>query len=568
MLSHPDLHRSLGKSSVTFRYATCRARLLGFDMITRPFRRSARSGRPMLAALIVAFLGPICTGHASTPSRTTLDTQSGLIIGTRSASVSEFLGIPYAAAPTGTLRFRPPAPRPAWTVPLQATAFGPACPQTAALGTPSVDEDCLTLNVFRPDRGGSKRPVLVFLFGGSFRYGSAGVGNSSVGPNYRGDQIARQTGAIVITVNYRLGVLGFLALKALDDDDPRHVSGNYGLLDQQAALQWIQANAPSFGGDPRRVTLFGQSAGALSIIEQMVSPSAAGLFSASELESFGALPAEKLATAEKNDEPIVSAAGCDRSADVAACLRTIPVADLLASNVPIGPNIDGTVIPVAPDAALSAGTFSHVPTVIGTDANEGTYFIANAANLLGHAITNAELQRTLTDDFGDQDAAAIETRYPTAVSSSPGQTLSSILTDEFFSCPALALRSQLGTQVATSQFEFSQPSPVHDYPVPTAPGINSEDAHTSELAYIFGHDGAGNLLPTGANRTLSDVMIAGLGGYAWNSLLLTPAAQALPAGVVVTLSTPIGISTDFATRHQCGFWSASGIKPTLIGHID
>ena len=541
-------------------------------MINRTHRRLMqahyRSGRPILAALFIAFSGPIGSSSASTPSQTTLATQSGLIIGTQSAGLFEFLGIPYAAPPTGTLRFRPPIPHRAWTVPLQATAFGPPCPQTASLGTPSVDEDCLTLNVFKPDGGGPPRPVLVFLFGGSFRYGSAGVGNPSAGPNYRGDQIARQTGAIVITVNYRLGIFGFLALKSLDDDDPRHVSGNYGLLDQQAALRWIRANAQSFGGDPGRVTLFGQSAGALSIIEQMVSPSAAGLFSASELESVGALPAETLATAEKNDEPIVSAMGCDGSADVAGCLRAIPVAELLTSDVPIGPNIDGTVIPVAPDVALSSGSFSHLPTVIGTDADEGTYFIAAGADSLGHAVTDAELQKTLATNFGTANATAIEALYPGGASESPGQTLSSILTDEFFSCPALALRSEFASQVEASQFEFSQPSPVHDYPVPTAPGIDSEDAHTSELAYIFGHDGAGNLLPSGANRTLSDIMIAGLGAYAWNSSLLTPLARAIPVGSVVTLSTPIGISTDFGARHQCAFWNTSGIKPALIDHID
>jgi para-nitrobenzyl esterase len=167
----------------------------------------------------------------------------------------------------------------------------------------------LSLNIFRPLRGGPLRPVLVFFFGGSFKNGSAGLGKSPFGPDYDGAQIAGRTGAIVVTVNYRLGTLGFLALPALDAEDPRHVSGNYGLLDQRAALRWIQGNALLLGADPNRVTLLGQSAGAVSILEHMVSAQARGLFSGAELESPGALPTATLQELEALDAPIVTADG-------------------------------------------------------------------------------------------------------------------------------------------------------------------------------------------------------------------------------------------------------------------
>lgn len=495
-------------------------------------------------------------------SGVTMDTQNGPVIGMRHGDISDFLGVPYAAAPVDLLRFRPPVRHASWSTPLQTMTYGPACPQTAALGTPGTDENCLTLNVFRPDHGGSSRPVLVFFYGGSFRYGGAGLGAATVGPNYDGSQIAERTGAVVVTVNYRLGILGFLALPTLDADDPRHVSGNYGLLDQQAALHWVHDNAASLGADPSRVTLFGQSAGALSIVEQMISPAAAGLFSSAWLESVGALPAEPLARAETNDSPILDTTGCSAAADAAACLRDVPVATLLKSDVTVGPAVDGTVIPTAPADALAQGAFFRVPVALMTDADEGTYFIASAASRNGHAVTSEELARTLVSNFDATDAASIAAAYPTSRYGTPGQALSAVLTDEFFSCPATGMRGLLKSRVLTLQFEFSQPDPVHDYPIPTASGIVTGDAHTAELAYVFGHDGSGAPLPAGPGRTLSDGLIDTLGLFAKESGNLPT-----DGGQVISLSNSSHISADFSLRHQCGFWTKLGVKPVPIAKI-
>lgn len=495
-------------------------------------------------------------------------TTSGPVIGASRDGVTAFLGIPYAAPPTGALRFRPPQPAAPWRAPRQALSFGPACPQTAALGTPSTDEDCLSLNVYRPaglQQPG--RPLLVFFYGGSFRYGDAGTAPGGHGPDYRGDQLARRTGAIVVTVNYRLGALGFLAAPALDQENPAHVSGNYGLLDQQAALRWVQANARAFGGDPRKVTVFGQSAGAVSILDQLVSPGAAGLFAGAELESAGALAVASLATAERRDRDIVAAVGCTQAGDVAACLRAAPVASLLAAGGSVGPNVDGQVLPLAPEQAFAKGAFAHVPVIEGSNLDEGTYFIAGEAAALGHALSLGEAERRLKDAFGDTAASEIAAHYALAASASPGQALAGILTDEFFSCPAYRLRASLETQVPVAEYEFSQPHPVLDYPVPTAPGIDDGDAHTSELAYVFGHDGAGRPL-AGADALLSDRMLDALGLFAWSGqagwpFIAAPAAGSDAAAPVLSLGTPIRLSHDFYQRHQCGFWAGLG-NPTAL----
>ncbi len=230
------------------------------------------------ACLSVVFLVPLAMAPFSAHA-TPVETSEGPVTGPDDGTVTRFLGVPFAAPPVGALRFAPPAPPAAHRAVVSATRYGAACPQTASLGTPSTNEDCLTLNLFRPDRPGpAHRPVLVFLYGGSFRFGASAPGRAPAGPDYDGGRLATGADAIVVTVNYRLGVLGFLASPLLDRADPRHVSGNYGLLDQQAALRWVRANAAAFGGDPNRVTLFGQSAGALSVVEQMVSPAARGLF--------------------------------------------------------------------------------------------------------------------------------------------------------------------------------------------------------------------------------------------------------------------------------------------------
>ncbi len=232
--------------------------------------------------------------------------------------------------------------------------------------------------------------------------------------------------------------------------------------------------------------------------------------------------------------------------------------------MPVGPVVDGAVIPTAPAMALETGAFAAVPTVLLTDRDEGTFFIADGVNRLGHALTATEYAATLRAAFGDADAQLIAQRYPATTNASPGQTLAAVLTDEFFACPALALRANLAPHAPVLQAEFRQNDPVRDFPVPMAPGISPGDPHTAELAFVFGQDGAGHALSEPSDRLLSDAMIGSLGAFARSAGAAIPPGDVLPSGTVLSLRTPVSLSDDFASVHRCAFWQQSGIPPKLL----
>lgn len=297
----------------------------------------------------------------------------GLVRGTTAGIVDEFLGIPYAAPPTGNLRWRPPARPASWEGVRDTTQFGPSCPQPTAknpyLPPGPISENCLYLNVYTPtlrDSGGEGRPVLVWIHGGGLVQDGA--------RNYDGSKLAAD-GTVVVTINYRLGALGFLAHPALDSR-PGGAAGNYGLMDQQAALRWVQRNIARFGGDPHDVTIAGQSAGGLSVLAQMVSPGARGLFQRAIVQSGTfALNQQPLATAEAAGETFATAVGCpDQSA---ACLRSVPVANLVGNfGVEIPGVVDGSVLTQPIGTALARGQFARVPVINGITHDEELVFVA------------------------------------------------------------------------------------------------------------------------------------------------------------------------------------------------
>src|SRR5215831_2140967 len=251
---------------------------------TGRLRRAALLAVPVISAA-AALLGS-GTGAAASGAPASVGpvvrVDGGLVRGTADAGVSSFLGLPYAAPPTGNLRWRPPQPAAAWTGTKNATAFGPSCPQPTDhnpfLPLGPISEDCLYLNVYTPslqNHGGDGRPVLVWIHGGGLVQDGA--------RNYDGTKLAAD-GTVVVTINYRLGALGFLAHPALASR-PGGPAGNYGLMDQQAALRWVQDNISRFGGDPHKVAIAGQSAGGLSVLAQLVSPGAGGLFQRAIVQS-------------------------------------------------------------------------------------------------------------------------------------------------------------------------------------------------------------------------------------------------------------------------------------------
>src|SRR3954447_931855 len=317
-------------------------------------------------------------------TRPRVHTTEGPVRGFLKDGVREFLGIPYAAPPVGDLRWRPPAPHARWRKTLNATTYGPTCAQTTTLGVfagpTSISENCLYLNVFTKRLGhpGARlRPVLLWIHGGGNVDGESN--------DYDGSKLAtgRRYGGsntVVVTLNYRLGLLGYLAHPALDGEG--HLFGNYGIMDIQAALRWVQRNIAAFGGNPDRVALGGQSAGASDTGANVISPLSAGLFQRAIFESSPTSTFAPLSAALSRGEGFAQAAGCPGDgATTAACLRALSVPQIpelhgtANANGPYvhGPMVDGTVIPITPEEAWTTGRFNHVPMMGGNTRDERTF---------------------------------------------------------------------------------------------------------------------------------------------------------------------------------------------------
>jgi para-nitrobenzyl esterase len=355
-----------------------------------------RLGRQVaaLAAVLVVAGG---ASAAAAPVRTSL----GLVEGVQEDGVTVYKGVPFAAPPVGELRWRPPQPARPWTGVRRADAYPRRCMQEGNdFGLPGpgdpMSEDCLYLNIWTPDhRPGARLPVMVWIYGGGFQNGSASD------PIYRGGGLARK-GVVIIGINYRVGVLGFLAYPGLTAESPHHASGNYGLMDMVAALTWIRANAAAFGGDPRNVTVFGQSAGSAAVSLLTASPLARGLFEKAIGESGGQFrpPAShagpaRLADAEKAGLRMAEVLGARSVAE----LRALP-AEKLAAAGPARPVVDGYVVPSPIWDIYAAGRQNDVPILVGDTDGEGDNLTPNpvsasryAANV--RATFGAEADRVL-----------------------------------------------------------------------------------------------------------------------------------------------------------------------------
>jgi para-nitrobenzyl esterase len=320
--------------------------------------------------------------------------QSGLVSGARIGTdnkVRVFKGIPFAAAPVGKLRWQAPQSAAAWQGVRECTSFGPVCPQLPypagsvyALPAQPQSEDCLNLNIWTAaDKANEKRPVMVWIHGGALTRGSGSLGV------YDGEALARK-GVVLVTINYRLGPFGYFALPALSRESEHGSSGNYGVLDQIAALQWVQRNIEAFGGDPSRVTIFGESAGSWSVCSLVATPLAKGLFHRAIGESGGCFspmphlskPRGTIPSAEKSGETFAAALGCDKAEGQLEALRAKSPEEILAAAAkqPAGArtraNIDGYVFPDDIYKIYAAGKQNPVPVLVGSNADEGTSLVA------------------------------------------------------------------------------------------------------------------------------------------------------------------------------------------------
>jgi len=359
----------------------------------------------------------------------TVKTLNGILEGVDESGVRTFKGVPFAAPPVGEFRWREPQPVKNWTGVRKAVKFGPRAMQLALFGdmnfrSDGMSEDCLYLNVWTPAKKGDEHlPVLVYFYGGGFM---AGDGSE---PRSDGESMARK-GVIAITVNYRLSVFGFFSYPGLTKESPHHASGNYGLLDQAAAIKWVQQNIAVFGGDPKKITIAGESAGSYSVSAQMASPLSKNIIAGAIGESGSLLslqPTATLADAEKSGESFATTIKANSLDE----LRAIPAEQLLKATAGAGygkfpVDIDGYFFPKSPLAIFEAGEQAHVPLLVGWNSQEMTYKM-----LLGdNAVTKENYASGAQKMLGDK-APAVLSVYSAASDEDVEQVATDLASDMF-----------------------------------------------------------------------------------------------------------------------------------------
>ena len=472
-----------------------------------------------LRAQVLLCLVTVVALHASLLSTAdaspAIVTKSGPLKGIQTPTTNEYLGIPYAVPPVGNLRWTPPQPFGKWHGVFQATQFGNFCTQPES-GSTFGSEDCLTLNVYTPREKKNQNkhhglPVMVWIHGGSLVTGGGGF--------YDPTRMVEQGGVIVVTINYRLGLLGFFAHKAIDEEC--HLKGNYGLMDQQLALRWVKRNIGAFGGDSKRVTIFGESAGGQSVYSDLASPTAAGLFQRAISESgsyiqfqdyWAPISIVPLAQAETIGTSLVpsgtelaNSVGC--TSQTAQCLRDVPASTLvLAEPAIIYPFVDGKILKRSPTAAFASGQFNRVPVISGGNHDEYRLFVAEQYDATGHPlVTEADYESavgTLWGGFGATFVTEIfSVVYPLAnypiipsipgdPSPSPGIALGASGTDGIFACPERNGVALLSAWVPTYAYEFNDEDAYlvfSEFPSPPFPPITFPlgTAHFTEVPYLF-----------------------------------------------------------------------------------
>ncbi|MEM9190704.1 MAG: carboxylesterase family protein [Myxococcota bacterium] len=467
-----------------------------------------------------------------------IPTPAGFVQGTENdEGLRVFLGVPYAAPPVGDARFRPPgAPLPFAGGTFEASEFGAVCPQRerenpiSPPGDVTGDEDCLTLNVWAQPSGGEARPVMVFIHGGGFQLGA------SSDDTYEGTSLATAGDIVLVTINYRLGTLGLLATEGLAAESGNDSAGNYAILDQIAALNWVQTNIAAFGGDPANVTIFGESAGGVSVCALLGSPLADGLFSRAIIQSgggcynFPALRRPRIGTqsAISRGAEIVEAAGCGDAADVVACMRNAPVADLVAAGetgmpTSVGlaefrPNLDGVVLTEDPFDLFRRGE-RDLALMIGSNQDEATIFT------LGTPVPNEAAYQTIARTaLGTRLGDELLALYPASAYPTPKAAYNAAFGELSFVCPGYAM----------VQAAADGPESVYSYyftrEITGAAGFLGA-FHGFELAFVFGNFGAAPQGPD--DQALSTNLQA-----AWTSFARNGAPTTTPSWPAYTSAAP------------------------------
>ena len=454
----------------------------------------------LLAIMIAAAPWVSATARAGETAKVA----QGIVQGTHEDGLTVYKGIPFAAPPVGELRWRAPQPPADWQGVRPATEFAPECVQGGGGAgpdgkTPAMSEDCLYLNVWTPAKSPRARvPVLVWIYGGGFNAGATSV------PTYSGEVLARK-GVVLVSVAYRVGILGFLAHPELSAESPDHVSGNYGLLDMIAALQWIKQNVAAFGGDPDKVTIFGESAGGIAVSQLCASPLAKGLFEGAISESGGSFgeprPAggagenmRTLAEAERAGVRFATGAGAASIAE----LRKIPAEKLIAATRGLAwPITDGQVIPADQYTLYDQKKFNDVPVLIGYNSDEGATF--------SHFRTPREYVESTRARYGPF-ADRLLKAYPAGDGKAVPKTARDLARDTTFGWHTwiwARLQSKSGNGKVFYYYFDQHP----DYPA-DSPRAGIGSPHGREVPYVFGHlNDLRNETPTAADHVISDAMV-------------------------------------------------------------
>jgi len=496
-------------------------------------------------------------------------TEAGDVRGSTAEGVRAFLGIPYAAPPVGDRRWRAPAQGEPWEGVRDATVAGPPCPQIIpVVNAPTGVEDCLYLNVLTPDPlPTGPAPVMVWIHGGGF---TSGEGRQFTGTT-DGREIAAATGTIVVTFNYRLAQLGFLAHYALTNEDPTHpASGNYGIEDQVATLEWIERNIAAFGGDPENVTIFGESAGGWSVCALLASPLSGGLFHRGIIQS-GPCTTKlaKLGAAEDQGERFAEQLGCGDAIDVLDCMRSAPPEKIMAALPPdpafafsdgeFGswlPILDGYVLTENIAESFASGSFHRVPLLVGSNTDEGSLFVALSHDHRGRPLEASQYRDRLSLLFGRDEATidAVEEAYPLANYASPGLALSASFGDAALACPSIETARLTAPHVPTYLYQFEYAGA--DFPIPLAGDLPLGAFHSAEVQFAFDTPATEDPF-TDEEQTLADTMV----GY-WTRFAATgdPNGGDAPLWPVLdsqdrhlVLGTEIGAATGARTE-ACAFW--------------
>lgn len=529
----------------------------------------------VLSSCLLVLFTLVMPAHAATSLTATTD--RGEIQGALRNGVIEFRGIPYAQSTAGAARWTLPKPVEPWSGVRDATQFGPACPQVARfnLTEGSDKEDCLSVNVSVPDNAETKRPVLVWIHGGAFVGGASSL--------YRLDALA-QSGVVVVSMNYRLGALGFLAHPSFASE----AGGAYGIADQREAMRWVQRNIAAFGGDPNNVTLAGESAGAGSICMHLANPAlSTGLFNKAIVMSGGCLfPLPTLNQAASLANRLAKTAGCEKASDTLTCLRQTPLATLLQAQtdvsgtevVAFGPAGGSSVAPKLPGETITSGEFQKVPVLYGGTQDELQLYVGYDMQA-GKSVTQENYSAWLTALYANttqekdrKTVEAIQKAYPLDGSQPNPVVLGAVMSDYnpvvgINNCLFLKTANALAKYVPVYQFEFADRDALVlgvGMPAKPDPGFKLGAVHSSELNYLFPHLSNTSKIDApdlpSASQELAVQMTA-----LWTSFARSgkPQAKGIPewplyAGGATVMRFEPGKTAlyDAGAKHKCAFWKS------------